>query len=459
MKSYKKEVLKLTFSSMLVAVVLAFNIIITTKTAFADAIYKDNYYDYIYINGKVLDERPFEEGGIMFVPGKALAEAFGDKVEGDANGNGLKITHGGDVYKFGGDSWVHYKNGQMVYNSYAWFSSSTHQRVEIAASTDGLRYDKNIEATNKTVNKVLYIPLRFFLDELGYTVKSDGVKLIVGSAPTADQYKEEANRTNKPNGERSIDEGWVCPQLRSTSVDDPAQDAQTLINELEFQLNGPGSITSVCYDIAGFKGSSTSTQLTWTGVDTFANCFTVNFAGYESGTKDPYYSKINEINPQVLKFYFPNSWQWLDNIIKTTPEKTLLRYTIDGRDTYIRQGDVVTTIYFSKVGGTIDWKDADWYKISSSGTIGQQYTLNKGYWVKDNGKWYHKSASGVTQKGWLVDNDDKWYYLDKDTGVMQTGWIHDSDIDAWYYCYSNGERATNTTIDGCKIDSSGIYMS
>lgn len=30
--------------------------------------------------------------------------------------------------------------------------------------------------------------------------------------------------------------------------------------------------------------------------------------------------------------------------------------------------EIKSWINFSKVRGTIDWKDADWYKISSSGT-------------------------------------------------------------------------------------------
>ena len=37
---------------------------------------------------------------------------------------------------------------------------------------------------------------------------------------------------------------------------------------------------------------------------------------------------------------------------------------------------------------------------------------------------------------------------------MHTGWLNYGGT--WYYLYSNGKMATNTTIDGWVINSSGV---
>ena len=60
---------------------------------------------------------------------------------------------------------------------------------------------------------------------------------------------------------------------------------------------------------------------------------------------------------------------------------------------------------------------------------------------------------GKPVKGWLSD-DQKWYWLDKATGMMFAGgW---KQIDGkWYYFYTDGTMAVNTTIDGYTIGSDG----
>ena len=40
---------------------------------------------------------------------------------------------------------------------------------------------------------------------------------------------------------------------------------------------------------------------------------------------------------------------------------------------------------------------------------------------------------------------------------MQTGWIYSSG--KWYYCYPvSGNMATNTIINGYRVDSSGAWV-
>ena len=75
-----------------------------------------------------------------------------------------------------------------------------------------------------------------------------------------------------------------------------------------------------------------------------------------------------------------------------------------------------------------------------------------GWQQNDSGQWsYYRNGEPV--KDWLSD-DQKWYWLDKTTGMMFAGgW---KQIDGkWYYFYTDGTMAVNTTIDGYTIGSDG----
>ncbi len=75
-----------------------------------------------------------------------------------------------------------------------------------------------------------------------------------------------------------------------------------------------------------------------------------------------------------------------------------------------------------------------------------------GWQQNDSGQWsYYRNGKPV--KGRLSD-DQKWYWLDKATGMMFAGgW---KQIDGkWYYFYTDGTMAVNTTIDGYTIGSDG----
>ena len=75
-----------------------------------------------------------------------------------------------------------------------------------------------------------------------------------------------------------------------------------------------------------------------------------------------------------------------------------------------------------------------------------------GWQQNDSGQWsYYRNGKPV--KGRLSDAQ-KWYWLDKTTGMMFAGgW---KQIDGkWYYFYTDGTMAVNTTIDGYTIGSDG----
>lgn len=75
-------------------------------------------------------------------------------------------------------------------------------------------------------------------------------------------------------------------------------------------------------------------------------------------------------------------------------------------------------------------------------------------WIQDNNNWYYLDDSGKMKLNWVQDKN-KWYYLSSD-GKMRTGWIQDQG--KWYYLNSDGTIATNTTIDGCYLNESGIIV-
>ncbi len=81
----------------------------------------------------------------------------------------------------------------------------------------------------------------------------------------------------------------------------------------------------------------------------------------------------------------------------------------------------------------------------------------KGKWFfdKNYGKEYYFNEDGTMATGWISYNGS-WYYLDN-SGAMRTGWIMDSN-GKWYYLYSSGVMASNTTIDGYKIDINGAWI-
>ena len=75
-------------------------------------------------------------------------------------------------------------------------------------------------------------------------------------------------------------------------------------------------------------------------------------------------------------------------------------------------------------------------------------------WQQVNGTWYLANAAGIAQTGWQQVNG-KWYLL-ASSGAMQTGW---QKVDSkWYYLYSDGSMASDTIIDGYRVDASGAWV-
>ena len=150
-------------------------------------------------------------------------------------------------------------------------------------------------------------------------------------------------------------------------------------------------------------------------------------------------------------------------------------------------------------GGTVNvgWQKSDntWYFKYPDGNY------VKGNWFQWNNKWYLFDSSGRMLTGWQ-QKDGYWYFLNND-GAMQTGWVKSGNL--WYYCNPNsggpqgamvkscwltvngltyfindsgvmvegwykvgndyyyfqpgsGQKLTNTTVDGFRLDANGVWV-
>lgn len=401
--------------------------------AYADTTQTPTYRNY-YIDNERQSSLYFVDGE-TFLPGAVTAKYFGLDYDDSVAGQ-LTIKKDDNEYVFKRFCNYYTKNGEKVY-----IKEIEQNGVKIPDGKTNMRNDNNH----------LFIPLSFFEKELGLKFNVDSSNnLYLGKEPnnaTSDGSADTnpaGNTDNQNNGsdsnsKKGIDEGWVAPTLKSTSTDDLKKDAQTLINELGFVANGKnddGSITSAKFDTMGLQGKMASSCVTSVGPtetsSTASHFNAIIFGSYRNNT-DKYLGKADKIDPQVLKFYYPNSWEWLDSKLtemKNSDQSSPIveRYTIDGRDTVVQAyGSIV--VYMSKVGGSLSGK---MLTVSSSGTIGSSYST--GSWTQSGNDWYYKDNSGNVQKGWIQDGGN------------------------WYYCWSNGQMASNTTVNGYTLNGSGVWV-
>lgn len=80
-------------------------------------------------------------------------------------------------------------------------------------------------------------------------------------------------------------------------------------------------------------------------------------------------------------------------------------------------------------------------------------------WVKDEESWYFMGPEGnMWRQHWAPGNNGNWYYVDMDGKMIYNTWIP-SHSGYWYYIGSDGRMVTNEMVDGCWINSLGIYHS
>lgn len=86
----------------------------------------------------------------------------------------------------------------------------------------------------------------------------------------------------------------------------------------------------------------------------------------------------------------------------------------------------------------------------------ENYTWYSNEWQYINGNWFWFDAEGYAyQNKWLLQNN-KWYYMNNDCHMLHDKWEW---IDGkCYYFYSNGEMASNTTVEGWVVGPDGAWI-
>jgi len=101
-----------------------------------------------------------------------------------------------------------------------------------------------------------------------------------------------------------------------------------------------------------------------------------------------------------------------------------------------------------------DYADG-WYKIGETWFMfNADGTLKVSEWFKVDGKWYWSNSNGGMVVGW-AKVDGKWYFFNQGNAMM-TGWVKSNGL--WYYLTESGAMATNTTIDGYKVNENGVWV-
>lgn len=399
-------------------------------------------FNYFVINGKVIAKAdPIVIGNTTFVSAPDILDALGIEYTTSSVGSAiLNVSVNGDEYVFqarSGLNTYYTKNGEKIYNKIV-----EQNGIKVPENTAKLKYSSG----------KMFVPLSFFTKELGYSdaFSVDDTWCLnmgegAGFANTGVTEKTEDFVTGeKTNKNKTIAEGWIRPTLQSVSKDNIVEDAQTLINELEFDSNGS---TSAKFNPQDTIGISVGPYAFGSNASHFTNISVEDYMSTNSQSNE----KVTQILPQVLKFYFPNSWSKVDELLKAKGKT--VRYNIDGRDVVIEGSS--GNVYMSKVNGKLQGYLSE---FTSQGTIGTAYdvqTSTTGYWTLYGTQfWHYMDANNKFIVGWK-QIDNKWYYFDKD-GRLQTGWLNDNGT--WYYLNSDGTMAFNTTIDRYRLGSNGAWI-
>ena len=378
-------------------------------------------FAYFVINGKVIGHAsPVIRGGVTFVSAPDILDELGiEYTTSETGGDKLIVNVDGHEYVFWertGFNTYYTKDGEKIYNK--------------VVEQNGVKVPENLAFISSDYGKV-YVPLSFFTKELGYSDAfsvDDSYCLNMGTGANfggVTARQDDFITGEKKNCNKTVEEGWVCPQLKSVSKDNVVDDAKALINELEFEQNGN---TSAIYKPQGTKVVSVGPF----AFSSTASHFTaINIMHYNEGNESSADIKANKIVPQVLKFYFPNNWQKVDELVKA--KCNAVRYNIDGRDVVIEGSSGY--IFMSQVNGSLK---GDLANFALQGTIGSAYDVQKsntGYWTQyGTNNWYYVDENRNFVVGWK-QIDGKWYYFDKDNGMV-----------------------TNTVVDGYKIGSDGVWI-
>ena len=84
-------------------------------------------------------------------------------------------------------------------------------------------------------------------------------------------------------------------------------------------------------------------------------------------------------------------------------------------------------------------------------------TTVAGWYDMGNGNWGYNNEDGTPAAYKWVASGSNWYFV-KDGKMVRSSWLA-TDGGRWYYLDSEGKMVTNQSVDGCWINSYGVYMS
>lgn len=137
-----------------------------------------------------------------------------------------------------------------------------------------------------------------------------------------------------------------------------------------------------------------------------------------------------------------------------------------------QKGDPILLNTMNSTTTKVEPNSTHWQKVDDGDSSPSWYYLNDDGskvtgWKQIGGYWYYfRLKTGSMVNHWK-NIDGKWYYFNNNavkcgSGKMLTGWVKDvvtvrnsKNQIKYYYLYSDGSMASNTTIDGHYLDASG----
>lgn len=156
-----------------------------------------------------------------------------------------------------------------------------------------------------------------------------------------------------------------------------------------------------------------------------------------------YSFRVRAVPKSNQKTYISGDWKESEDILEVAGMGET-----DGRWRTYSQGKKYQRDDKSYITDQWELIQGSWYYFGQDGFV-------RTGWQQIGSDWYYLGEEGIMQTGWLQQNG-AWYYLNTD-GTRATGW-KEAKPGQWYYMDENGIMMADTTVDGYRLDSSGMWI-